>query len=138
MYRIKIQLDKIKCIVSINTNMSRNIFSRDTERHSNMQYELHMPVSGECKIDIEKNEYFLKKGNALLIYPGKYHSHIESSDDYIQFVISFQLSASDEVLKTLEKSVSPGYLFDVSEFDVALCERIFKETKEKDLQLGYY
>lgn len=67
----------------------KNQFSWDTQRHSNADYELHMILSGTCTVSVEKQQYTLSAGNAILISPGHYHQPITTGNAFRKFSVSF-------------------------------------------------
>ena len=60
-----------------------------TPRHSNMDHELQLIVSGTCRVEVEDEVYDLHAGQGILILPGKYHKPIEHSQDFDKLILGF-------------------------------------------------
>ena len=60
-------------------------------RHCNAENELFIILSGKCRMDIEDKEFFLEKGDAILVPQGKFHSTPSVSEDFINFVLPFSV-----------------------------------------------
>lgn len=133
MYTIKLKFANLKFNVMVNTKRHTQSPLPELERHSNLQYELHIPLAGECMMDIEKGQFKLKRGVALLIPPGRYHSLCSRSEEYLQFVVSFQISGDENSIQIFANKVSPCSMLTLSEFDVSICEHIASEIKEQNI-----
>ena len=123
MYCVKVQLGKLKFVININGDKDSSKWN--VMRHCNAQYELHIALSGNCVIDVDKDFFALSPGKALLISPGQYHSTREVSDDYEHYVLSFLVNSP--------LGVAPCTIIELPSFDVLLCEKIVSELKNKNM-----
>lgn len=60
-----------------------------TNRHSNVDHELQMVLSGCCSVEVEGTVYDLCAGQGILILPGKFHKPISHSDDFDKLLLGF-------------------------------------------------
>lgn len=130
---IKIQFGEFQCILNVDAEKIRGISEWNVLRHCNAHYELHIPLSGSCLIDVEKNEIRVSQGQALLISPGKYHSAKEVNGEYVHFVIPFLVRNKVSGLQTFLDSISPCALVELSDFDFNLCRELISENKNKSM-----
>ena len=68
----------------------------DTQRHCHPAFEMHLILSGHCRVEAERSEFPLQSGNALLIPPGKYHRPLSCSPDFSRYNLTF---SPDPVLR---------------------------------------
>lgn len=61
----------------------------ETNRHSNVDYELQMIANGICSVEVEGTVYDLHAGQAILILPGKFHKPLSYSSDLDRLVVGY-------------------------------------------------
>lgn len=71
------------------SDLQKDRFSWETQRHSNADYELHMILAGCCTLSVEEQQYALSAGEAILIAPGCYHQPLAISDAFQKMSVSF-------------------------------------------------
>lgn len=60
-----------------------------TNRHSNVDHELQMILSGSCSVEVEGVVYDLCAGQGILILPGKFHKPVSYSEDFDKLLFGF-------------------------------------------------
>lgn len=61
----------------------------ETNRHSNVDHELQLVVSGSCSVEVEGVVYDLHAGQGILVLPGKFHKPRSYSDDFDKLLLGF-------------------------------------------------
>ena len=102
-----------------------NQFTWDTQRHSNADYELHMILSGNCKVSVEDQQYNLSAGNAILISPGHYHNPLVISNAFRKFSVSF-FPFSGKVANAIQQ-VGTASIISLSDIVLQLAKQILDE-----------
>lgn len=126
----EIMIGNYKCRLRMNTKVPAATNGWNAERHCNAYYELHFSLQGDCIIYVENTSHIVREGEALLVLPGQYHSIESMCEDYMHFVLPFELE-TDDMLENFNKSVQryPKIIF--SEFNRAICREIFDNTHNK-------
>lgn len=65
--------------------------------HANM-YEIYLIAKGASTAVVDGTEVRLGAGEALIVEPGEVHTFIESSQDYLHFVLQVPFVSGDKVL----------------------------------------
>ena len=116
----KLTLGKSSVLFRINNDLS-NAKSPEVMRHCNAENELFIVLSGSCHMDIEDKEFFLEKGDSILVPQGKFHSTPSVSEDFVNFVLPFSVEYKKD-------SSSEPRFFEV--------QRIFFDEKIPEICLG--
>lgn len=66
----------------------------DSRRHSNIRDEVHIILSGRCKLDLEGEIFELQAGNAFVVRRGRYHAPYDVTDDIER--CSFMLDTAED------------------------------------------
>ncbi len=67
------------------------------EKHYHAQmYEIYLVASGNSTCVVNNQEIHLKTGDILVIEPHEIHTFIESSEDYLHFVIQTPFVSGDK------------------------------------------
>lgn len=116
-----------RCLLRMHTQTPKASDSWKTARHCHAECEMHVTLAGTCVIDVETETWELSAGEALLIAPGRYHSPVSASDDYVRFVIPFVMQDSVSA-KDFIRRITPCMRICLTPFSVALCEKIREEA----------
>src|SRR5690242_8764616 len=69
------------------------------ENHYHAQmYEVYLIAKGTSIALVENQTVLLRAGDMLVVEPGEVHTFVESSEDYLHFVLQFPFVAGDKVL----------------------------------------
>ena len=120
MYKLRLQLGDIECIISVKRqDASRSV---DVERHTNLQNELHVALEGDCRIDVDDQQYTLSRDVALVIPKNKFHS-LFGNAGFLHFTVSFELfNKGEEIVPDFEKlTLTPK--------EIEMCYDIIKEFR---------
>lgn len=96
-------------------------------RHCNADWELHLILKGSSKIDVEDQHYVLKKGQAILIAPGRYHKPEALPGEFERFSIAISLPKS-ALSQALSDKVPVGTVLDPGEELMRLASEIYREN----------
>ena len=78
----------------------------DEKRHNNAEWELHLILSGTCRVDIDDQHCLVHAGQLMLIAPGQYHRPKALPGAFERFSLSLTLQES-HLLKQLQSRI-PG------------------------------
>ncbi len=103
-------------------------FGWDSRRHSNIRDEVHIILSGSCKLDVEGEIHDLSTGHAFVVRKGLFHAPMEATEDIER--CSFMLDVPsggflDQQLQNLN-----GRAFHLSSESMQLCRSLDRELKE--------
>lgn len=65
--------------------------------HSEM-YEIYLVAKGTATAVVNKERVVLKKGDILVVEPREHHTFLESSEDYLHFVIHSSFKEGDKTM----------------------------------------
>jgi mannose-6-phosphate isomerase-like protein (cupin superfamily) len=69
------------------------------EKHFHRQmFEIYLIASGTSTVTVDGREVKVKAGDALVIEPNEVHSFLQSSADYMHFVVHAPFVKDDKVL----------------------------------------
>lgn len=100
--------------------------SWNTARHCNANYELHIVLKGNCKLDVTSKIYTLEAGNAIVIAPNEYHMPHVTSSDFLRLSIPFSLS-EHHLSKALRQAIPTSKIFPLTEALSRLSSLILEE-----------
>ena len=121
---IPLEEDEATIRLSHKFGESRRIWN--TDRHCNAEYELHVILEGNCRLEIENEAYELAPAQAVIIAPGQYHYPQVAPGPFQRFSLSFSLSGGLP-LRALRSQIPVCRLFDAEEEMLILCRSIFQE-----------
>ena len=124
----RLTLGKTTLLFRINKDL-KNSKSPEVMRHCNAENELFIVLSGSCRMDIEDREFFLEKGDAVLVPQGKFHSTPSVSENFINFVLSFSVKGEPGASDKFGFSEVQRIFFDRKIPEI--CFDIRKEVSEK-------
>lgn len=104
----------------------RNYWGNEPIHHNNITFELHILLSESCVFEIENTTITLKKGQALIIWPGVYHGCISYVEPLMRFTIAFNIQDSKFLSESLEGDVS-YIIFQTTPCIQNLCYEILQE-----------
>lgn len=70
---------------------------RENHYHAQM-YEVYLIAKGTGIALVENQTVLLRAGDMLVVEPGEVHTFVESSDDYLHFVLQVPFVPGDKVL----------------------------------------
>ncbi|MBQ3135432.1 MAG: helix-turn-helix domain-containing protein [Oscillospiraceae bacterium] len=94
-----------------------------TNRHSNVDHELHVVVDGTCSVEVEGVVYDLHAGQAILILPGSFHKPLSHSRDLDRLTLGFFPTAG----RLVPDEDTPCIILDLSTTTVALARELMDE-----------
>lgn len=97
----------------------------DSERHSNVADELHILLSGSCRMEVDEQCYDFQAGMAILIRAGQFHMSHHSSPD-IERVSLMLKAGGQEHLEALLQVLS-GSPFFLSPEVLSLCRQLDRD-----------
>jgi len=100
----------------------------DSRRHSNIRDEVHILLSGSCKLDVEGNIYDLPTGHAFVVRKGMYHAPLEATPDVER--CSFMLDVPSGGFLDRQLEHLSGAPFCLSVESIELCRSLNRELKE--------
>lgn len=124
--RFIIPLEEDEATVRLSQKFSASCHLWNSDRHCNAEYELHIILEGQCRLEVENEAYELSSSQAVIIAPGKYHYPQTSPGPFQRFSLFFSLSGG-QPLRALRSQVPICRLFDAPENMLALCRVIFEE-----------
>ena len=69
------------------------------EKHLHRRmFEIYMIASGVATVVVDKKEVNVKAGDVLVVEPNETHTFIQSSPDYVHFVVHAPFVKDDKVL----------------------------------------
>lgn len=69
------------------------------ERHYHARmYEVYLVAQGRCKAVVEGQEVALAAGELLVVEPGEVHTFVDSTEDYLHFVVQIPFVEGDKHL----------------------------------------
>lgn len=95
----------------------------DTQRHCNAEYELHIILSGQCRLEVENDSRLLSSAQALIIAPGCYHYPSVLPGPFERLSLSFMLT-DGPLLQSLRQRAPVSAGFQASEEILSLCRSI--------------
>ena len=98
----------------------------DAFRHCNAEYELHLLLRGQIRMEVEQTTLLLEARKGILILPGQYHVPLEEYDNPEHFVLSFTLPEG-ELAESLHRDISSFKIFSLSADMLQECLAIFQE-----------
>lgn len=99
----------------------------DSRRHSNIRDEVHVILSGSCKLDVEGETYDLSTGCAFVVRKGQFHAPHDATADIER--CSFMLDARVNGFLDRQLQQLSGRAFTLSAESIALCRSLDRETK---------
>ena len=100
-------------------------------RHSNVDYDLHLFLSGTCLVDVEGHQVRVGAGQGLIIAPERYHAPL-STDGQLDH-LPFTLSVSHGPLaEKLAAKADPYALFDIPQEAFGVYRAIFREYSARN------
>lgn len=127
-YELKLGNEKIP--VSISRDQQQSIYSWDVMRHCNADWELHLILEGQCRVDLEDRHPTLKAGQLLLIAPGQYHRPKALPGAFKRFTVTFALSQGG-LRQQLRSLVPDGVALNAGTELCRLAESIIRECREQ-------
>jgi quercetin dioxygenase-like cupin family protein len=70
---------------------------REKHFHSQM-YEIYLIAQGQSVAEVEGERITLKAGDVLVVEPGEVHTFVESSSNYLHFVIQTPFVQNDKTM----------------------------------------
>ncbi len=108
-------------------------FGWDSRRHSNIRDEVHVILSGGCKLDVEGEIHELTVGQAFVVRKGQFHAPLDATEDIER--CSFMLDVVSGGYLDLQLQKLSGRSFRLSKESVALCRSL---NREMDGDIPYY
>lgn len=105
----------------------------DSRRHSNIRDEVHIILSGYCKLDVEGELHELPAGYAYVVRKGQYHAPQEATEDVER--CSFMLDVVSGGYLDQQLQQLGGRSFPLSKESVDLCRSL---NREMDGEIPYY
>lgn len=103
----------------------------DSRRHSNIRDEVHIILSGSCKLDVEGETYDIPAGYAFVVRKGRFHAPYDATPDVERCSFMLDVAAGgflDQQLQQLsEKS------FALSAESIELCRSLDREPDRDKL-----
>ena len=71
----------------------------DPHFHAHM-YEIYLVAAGTCRVRVDNQECVLAAGDMLVVTPNEVHTFLESSPEYLHFVLQVPWVEGDKVRVT--------------------------------------
>lgn len=97
-----IQLGNEHILTRLSTQFEHQRYQWDSFRHCNAEFELHIILEGNCRLEIDEHTLVLDPMQAIIIPPGCYHRPAVTSETIERFSLSFTL-AHEVVTKHMNK-----------------------------------
>lgn len=98
----------------------------DSRRHSNIRDEVHVLLSGSCKLDVEGQTYHIPTGHAFVVRKGQFHAPRDATPDVERCSFMLDVSAGGFLDQQLQRL--SGRSFALSAESVALCRSLDREN----------
>ena len=103
----------------------------NVQRHCNAQWEFHFIRKGQCRVDIDRAQYILRAGQAVLILPGLYHQAKSLTQELERFTLGFLLP-DGTVFQHLLNRMSTCPVFTPDSTICLTIQRIWEESKQQN------
>ncbi len=125
-YQNEIALDGQKILLQTDLSEISPKATWYTQRHCHPAFEVHIILSGHCRVEAEQEVFSLSAGQSLLIPPEKYHRPLSCSRDFSRFALVF--SPAPMLRHSLLCLFPDCALFSVNEEVARLCKEILLEN----------
>lgn len=112
--------------VRISKHFEQIRYHWDASRHCNADYELHILLRGQLRMEIAETPLLLEARKGVLILPGQYHVPLEEYENPEHFVLSFTLQEG-ELAQALQHENDGFKVFSLSTDMLQDCLAIFQE-----------
>lgn len=109
-------------------SITRDIRTKwQSNRHSNITFELHVILQGSCEIEVDDTPITLRTGQAAIIQPGVFHAALSNTEPFLRFTLGFFVQ-DPSLLSSAFPEGQPYIIFDTSEDMQQLCFSILREN----------
>ena len=129
----------IKRIASVNLSLSGENFTFirytprgfccsgwDSHRHSNIRDEVHILLSGSCKLDVEGTSYDIPTGHAFVVRKGRFHAPYDVTPDVERCSFMLDVSAGGFLDQQLQQLSEQSFALSAESID--LCRSLDREA----------
>lgn len=95
-------------------------------RHCHGNYELHILLSGRCRVSVQERLLPLHQGEMVLIPPGEYHYPESVGGELLRFSLSFT-PETPLLQESLRQAISQALVMTLPESLLSLCADTFQE-----------
>lgn len=99
----------------------------DEKRHNNAEWELHLILSGTCRVDIDDQHRLVHAGQLMLIAPGQYHRPKALAGAFERFSLSLTVQES-QLLQQLQNRIPASAIITVGEPVCRLARNVVQES----------
>ena len=127
-----ISIGNSSVLIGISDTIIKSRYQWNECRHSNATYELHIVLNGSCTLDVETETLLLKKGTAVLIPPGQFHTTQKASGPFERFSLSIGIQnfkTENQFLCAFPQS----RIFSIDAATEQICKIIFDEITRGEL-----
>jgi len=120
-------LGKEKILISGDSGINLLKHAWDEKRHNNAEWELHLILSGACRVDIDDQHCLLHAGQLMLIAPGQYHRPKALPGEFERFSLSLAVQECP-LQKQLQSRIPASTIITASEQLCRLARSIIQES----------
>jgi len=122
----QIDLDKQRLQLRMGQTHYDHRHSWRSHRHRHADYELHILLEGNCRLEVEDQQLTLNKGQGVILVPGEYHQPRAYWNGFCRFTLAF--SPETEALATaLRQALPSSRIFSAEGALHQLCTDTFRE-----------
>ncbi len=126
-FTYEILLGKEKILISGDSETRLLKHAWNEKRHNNAEWELHLILSGACRVDIDDQHCLVHAGQLILIAPGQYHRPKALPGEFERFSFSLTVQES-RLLKQLQSRVPDSAIINAGEPLCLLARSIIQES----------
>lgn len=127
-YELHLGKEKVMIISDDHNKLLKHAW--DEKRHNNAEWELHLILSGACRVDIDDQHCLVHAGQMILIAPGLYHFPKNLPGDFERFSLSLTIP-DGLLLKQLQYHVPTSTIISGEESLCQLARGIIQESTNK-------
>ncbi len=131
-HEFDLTVEQVRVLFQFNPNFLNHRYGWDSQRHSNVNYELHIILRGSCSVEVEEDTLSLSAGDTLIIAPGVYHAAQADSGPFERFTMTFS-TPDPTATPDLRSVITPCVRFGAPPELRSLCSTIMREYGSESL-----
>lgn len=125
-----LKLGNEQVLLSIDANPHKITQVWSSKMHNHSGFEIHIVLSGSCKLDMEGNSWVLQPGQAVIILPGQYHMPMAVTPNQEKITLGIAM-AEGALFRTVFAAVSKKNIYTLPEELLKLCRGILQESEQE-------
>ena len=126
-YALKLGNESVSISVDENPYKIAQVWTSKMHNHSG--FEVHILLSGSCKLDMEGGSCLLQAGQAIIILPGQYHLPMAVTPDQEKLTVSVNISEGP-LYQAVLAAVSKQNIYTLPEELKTLSKSILLESRQ--------